>query len=225
MSLITNLLTNILESNRIDPYVDWLASFIVHNGIYAPSLLLLIEESGIPLPIPGDVYVAYTGYLISKHTITFQFGFISLLTAVLIGASILYYLSSHYGQVIVLRFGKYLHLNEKRLLTVEGWFKKYGFWVIIFGRHIPGFRVPITFFAGISGVPYPVFIASTFVSVIFWILFYISVGEKLGNNIKNFLHVHNYLFYLFICLFILFVGSIIYIVLHKKKKKQKANKS
>ncbi len=221
MSNLTNAFHTILESNKIDPYVDWLASFIVHNGIYAPSLLLLLEESGIPLPIPGDVYVAYTGYLISKHVISFQFGFISLLLAVLIGASILYYLSSHYGQIIVLKFGKYLHLNEKRLLTVEGWFKRYGFWVIIFGRHIPGFRVPITFFAGISGVPYPVFIASTFVSVIFWILFYLTIGGKVRNNINKLLHIHNYLFYGFVILFVIFLASIFYIILHKKRKSKK----
>lgn len=217
---LTNFLHSIIEAKSIDPYVDWLASFIIHHSIYAPSLLLLLEESGIPLPIPGDVYVAYTGYLISKHTISFQFGFFSLMIAVLIGASILYYLSSHYGQFIVLRFGKYLHLNEKRLLTVEKWFKRYGFWVIVFGRHIPGFRVPITFFAGISGVPYTVFIASTFVSVIFWILFYLTIGERVGANINKILHAHNYFFYVFVIIFIIFICSIIYIILHRRKKKR-----
>lgn len=216
-----NGLLSYFENSNIDRFTDWFGSFITHNGVIAPVLLLALEEAGVPLPIPGDVYVAYMGYLVSKGTLSFFPAFILLLTSVLIGSSILYYLSSLYGQRIVLKFGKYIHVNEKKLLRVEKYFKKYGILVIIFGRHIPGFRVPITFFSGMSGITYRTFILSTFISVIFWLLFYLSAGEQLGPKMLKLLHKSQnfYIYLLFFILFVIFIASAIYFRLYKNKKR------
>lgn len=211
-----NNLLNFFELSRLDPLTDWLGVFITHNGILAPILLLVLEESGIPLPIPGDVYIAYTGYLVSKGSIPYLSAFIILLLSVLVGASILYYLSSRYGQLIVLKFGRYIHLNERKLFTVEKKFRKYGIWVIIFGRHVPGFRVPITVFSGMSGISYKTFILGTFISVIFWIAFYLSVGQQLGTKILNLLHAHYSYYILLLIPFLVFISFFIYIHLRKK---------
>ncbi len=215
--MFKNLL-NFFETSRLDPLTDWLGVFITHNGILAPMLLLVLEESGVPLPIPGDVYISYTGYLVSKGSIPYFTAFILLLLSVLIGASILYYLSFRYGQIIVLKFGKYIHLDEKKLLTVEEKFRQYGIWVIIFGRHIPGFRVPITVFSGMSGISYKTFILGTFISVIFWIAFYLSVGRQLGTKILYLLHAHYSYYALLLIPFLVFIGFFIYIHLRKRKK-------
>ena len=206
------------ELNQIDPFTDWLGAFIVNNGIFAPMLALLLEEAGVPLPIPGDIDIAYAGYLVSKGAISYALAFALLLLSVVIGASILYYLSAVYGQAIVLKFGKYLHLNEKKLLTVEGKFRKYGVWVIIFGRHIPGFRIPITIFSGMSEVRYRTFILSTFVSVVFWILFYLSLGQRLGPRILKLLHGHHGYFILLIIPLIILTGFILYLRFMPKRK-------
>ncbi len=207
------------EYSQFDPLSDWLRVFIVHNGIFAPILLLTLDESGIPLPIPGDLYISFTGYLISKGSISYPIAFFLLLASILIGSSILFYLSSRYGQVIVLKFGQYIHLDEKKLLMVENKFRKYGIWVIIFGRHIPGFRVPITVFSGMSGISYKKFIFATFVSVVFWILFYLSLGQRLGNGVFILLRGNSFFFILFTVPFIMFFGSIIYIYIKSHIKK------
>ena len=125
---------------------------------------------------------------------------------------ILYYLSSWYGQIIVLNFGKYIHFDGKKLTTVEEKFRKYGAWVIIFRRHISGFRIPIMVFSGMSGVSYKTFIVSTFISVIFWILFYLSVGQQFGAKIVRLLHGHNGYFVLLLIPFLIFIGSILKVV-------------
>lgn len=216
-----NPLFSYLENSRIDPFTDWLRAFIIHNGIFAPMLLLMLEETGIPMPIPGDVYIAYTGYLVSRGALSYFSAFVFLLISVLIGASILYYLSFRYGQIIVLKLGKYFHFDEKKLFVVEKKYKKYGVWVIIFGRHVPGLRVPITIVSGMSGISYKTFITSTFISVIFWILFYLSVGQQLGIKILKFLHGHNGYFILLLIPFLIFAGSIFYLRFHSPKKPDK----
>lgn len=211
---------NFFESYQLEPFTDLVEAFLIHQGTYAPLLLLLLEEAGVPLPVPGDVVVAYTGYEVSRGNIPYIAAFLMLLIAVLIGSSILYYLSARFGQQIVLRFGHYIHLNEKKLLVVEEKFRKYGVWVIIFGRHIPGFRIPITVFAGMSDMTYKTFIGSTFISVIFWIPFYLAVGQSLGPKTMQLLKGHQQYFMIALIPFFIFIGSLLYALFNRKKESQ-----
>lgn len=175
----------------LDSSEDVISNFLHTQVLLGPLVLLLIEEMGVPLPVPGDVTIAFIGYEASQGLISYPVAFLILLVAVLVGSSVLFYLSSRFGQRVVLKIGKYIHVNEEKLLLVERNFKKYGPLVIIFGRHIPALRVPITVFAGISGVSYKTFILSTFVSVIPWIAFYLWLGAKLGNKVKGLFSQHH----------------------------------
>lgn len=217
-------LENISDIPYLDSIGDILVSLLQHQALFAPFLLLLVEESGIPIPVPGDIVVTYLGYQVAKGTIPYYLAFIELLAAVMIGSSVLYYLSSKYGQQIVLKVGKYIHLDEKKLVIVEQYFQKYGFLVIIFGRHIPGFRVPITIFSGMSNLSYKTFILSTFISVVFWILLYLSIGEKLGPRAIQLLNGHQQYFALVFLPFAIFIFSIIFVQVKKKFSKEKKAK-
>lgn len=210
-----------IEHYTSEPFVEWVEKFLSNQGVFAPILLLFLEEAGIPLPVPGDVVLAYTGFQVSQRTIAYPVAFLSLLFAVLVGSSILYYFSSKYGQMIVLKLGKYIHLSEHKLIIVEEKFKRYGPWVIIFGRHIPGFRIPITVFAGMSEITYKTFIVSTFISIIFWIPFYLSLGERLGPRTMQLFKGHPSYFLIAIIPFIIFIGSVIRIRIRDVQYKEK----
>jgi membrane protein DedA with SNARE-associated domain len=141
-----------------------------------------------------------------------------------VGSSILYALSSRYGQRIVLQFGKYLHVDAQKLLTVEEKFKRYGPWVIILGRHIPGFRIPITIFAGMSSIPYRTFLLSTCISVILWIALYLAIGKSLGAKTLSLLHAHHG-YYLFVVPIVICLLYVLYAALYKpKRRKEKERK-
>lgn len=157
-------------------------SMLRRSGIAAPFILLAGEEAGVPLPIPGDILIAYVGYRASTGVVSFPVAFGALLAAVLVGSSFLYYVSSRWGVMLVERLGRYLHVSEERLASAERRFQAHGAWFIIIGRHIPGLRIPITIFCGVSGVRYPLFLASTVVSVVFWIAFWLIVGTRLGRK-------------------------------------------
>lgn len=168
------------ENTIIDRLED-LTVMLIHHQIYlGPIIFLSIEELGIPLPVPGDLIIAYTGYEISQKHISYIGAYFILLAAIILGSSGLYFISRKYGQGIVLKLGKYLHLDEKKLQIVEEKFRKYGIFVIIFGRHIPGFRIPITVFAGISKISYKKFLLGELISITAWIAIYLYLGERLG---------------------------------------------
>lgn len=178
-----------INFSSLDRVEDLIVAFLASKFFLAPVLLLFIDESGIPLPT-SDFVIAYTGYEVAQGKITFLSAFLTLLIADLAGASILYYLCRTYGPMLVTRVGKFIDLDEKKLTTVQTYFRKYGVLVIIFGRHIPGFRIPITVFAGITKISYPTFIISTFVSVLFWIAFYLTLGQHLGPKTVKLVHTH-----------------------------------
>jgi len=198
-----------LENPWIAPLIDWIDVWLVDQPV-TPILLLAVEESGIPLPVPGDVIIAYTGYHVSQGLLPYPLALLLITCSILLGSSFLYWVSYKWGQMIVLRFGKFLHLHPQRLLTVEAKFRKYGPWVIIFGRHIPGFRIPITVFAGMSKVSYKTFILSTFISTIFWELFYLNLGIKLGPKVSVFLHTSSNFFLIATPIVIIIVGVFIF---------------
>lgn len=213
---------DLFNSRYFDGFEDFLLNFFQHNPIIAPFLMLILEEAGFPIPIE-DIVITYTGYQVAKGTISFFAAYVGLVTADLIGATILYYIASKYGQTLILKFGKYIHLNTHKLLLIEEKFKKYGALCIILGRHIPGFRVPITIFSGMSEVTYKTFIISTFLSIVWWIPIYLGIGQKLGPAAVSLFHRHTYLTLIFTLVPVILIIVLIFYLRGKKKKKKEKN--
>ena len=204
------------SSFSLDQLADWIQSFVVHQSFLAPIILLFLEEAGVPLPT-ADFVIAFTGYHVSLGDITYSQAFFILLIADLLGSSFLYFLCKDYGVKLINKFGKYIDLDKHKLDIVAQKFGKYGPLVIIFGRHIPGFRIPITVFSGISKMSYRTFIGSTILSVVFWISFYLSLGERLGPRTVKLLHAHGAFGLLFLLPIIFFLTPFFFLRTSKKK--------
>lgn len=166
---------------------------ILSQPYWWAAFLLLIEEAGIPIPI-GDLLVTYTGYQVFKGSLSFLSAFLLLLIADLIGASFLFFLCSRYGQLLINKTNKFLEIDQKKLDWLDRQFRRFGPLLIIFGRHLPGLRVPITVFAGLSGIRYRVFILSTLLSVGVWIPIYLVIGQRLGPQAVHLFHADARLF-------------------------------
>lgn len=165
---------------------------LVRFGPIGALLLLYIEESGIPVPVPGDVYVGYLGHL-ADSPLKWFLAWLGIIAAVLLGSTNLYLISRRWGRGLVRgRVGVLIHLSPRRLATAERWFSRWGALAIIFGRHIPGFRVPITVAVGIFGVPYRTVVFGVTVSTAVWAGFWLWVGAHFGARIGHFLGGHRW---------------------------------
>jgi membrane protein DedA with SNARE-associated domain len=176
--------------NSLDNIVDAIELFLVHQIFLAPIILLILEEVGVPVPF-ADIVIAYTGYQVALGRIPYFTAFALLLIADIIGATILYFVARRYGKTIIDKFGKYIDLDTDKLDVFEGFFRKYGPIAIIIGRHVYGFKVPITLFSGISKMPYRIFILSIAISDSFWVPFYLSIGRKLGPKTVHLFHIYH----------------------------------
>lgn len=203
----------------VDPYVDWLAHAIVSQSALAPLFLLLFEEAGVPLFIPGDTVLAYVGYQISISSATpLWLAVCVALVAVLIGSTFLFFASRLWGHIIIEKVGKFIFLKKEDLVKAEKLFQKYGAWTIIFGRHIPGMRIPLTIFAGTSGMRYRTFIMSTFASTIFWVFLALSIGLHYGVGLIHALRKHIGLSLVFVAFIALVIASLHFIGKYKTQK-------
>jgi membrane-associated protein len=172
--------------------------------------LLYVEESGIPLPAPGDVFVMYVGAHVPRNLASWIIAWLGLVGIVVLGATNLFFISRKFGRRLAEgRFAEVVHLSPERLDRAERWFKRYGVAAIIFGRHIPGFRVPITVAAGVLRVSYPVFAASVAVSTAIWAGVVMTIGINFGPRMEAFLRVHRETYFLWAAVVLVMIFVIV----------------
>ena len=181
----------------------------LHVYSYAPGFALLyIEESGIPLPAPGDVFVLYVGSHVPRNLFAWIAAWLGLIAVVVLGATNLFLISRKAGRRLAeSRIASYVHLSPERLARAEQWFARYGVLAIIFGRHIPGFRIPITVAAGVFRVRYPIFAMSVAVSTAIWAGVVIIIGINFGTRLEKFLALHREMYLLWGAVIVLLIGS------------------
>jgi membrane protein DedA with SNARE-associated domain len=170
---------------------DSIRSLLMQDGYLVGFALLYIEESGVPLFIPGDAFLAYVGHRLPHNVPVFLAAWIGFVLAVTFGATNLYLLSRRYGRrLLEHRFAGLLHLTPERLDTAERSFRRWGPWALIFGRHILGLRVPLTVAAGVLKLPYRTFAISVAISSAAWAAVFLMLGLFFGDSVERSLRSH-----------------------------------
>ncbi len=175
--------------DKAAPGVRFMVQLVVAHKALAIFTVIALEEIGVPLPLPGDVFIAYAGHLVARQRIGVATAFFSIVLGSMLGASVLYWLARRFGQPFVQKYGPYMHIKQKRLDMVERWFVRWGPAVIMLGRQIPGLRMVISVFAGVFGVSYPVFLASVTVAASIWAGMFLAIGYKLDRNLGPYMTI------------------------------------
>ncbi len=162
--------------------------FIQEWGGVAIFLVFLLEESGVPLPLPGDLALIWAGYRVASGQSLFVVVLLAVELATLIGASALYWLGLRGGRPLIVRYGRFLHIDEAKLLGAEHWVGRNALMAIFLGRIVPGFRIVTSVASGVFRVPYRTFLpalaAGTLVNAAFWT----GVGFYFGPGVIAMLH-------------------------------------
>ena len=179
-----------LEGGLAEGFLDLRQGFVWafrQFGAPVSLALLYIEESGLPLPVPGDVYVAILGHRAHGSISGLLTAWLAIIAVVCAGSTNLYLISRRWGvRIIEHPLARVFHMEPARLDRAKLWFDRWGVLAMIFGRHIPGFRVPLTVVAGTLRFPYRLFLPSVAVSTAIWAGVLLLVGDRFGRTFTRF---------------------------------------
>ena len=97
------------------------AAFLARWHYAGLFLVILAEEAGVPLPIPGDLFIAAMGFMAQRGGAAFLPTAAVVTTATVLGASILYLVSRHAGRPLLVRVARRFGFTEAREQRLEGW--------------------------------------------------------------------------------------------------------
>ena len=150
--------------------------------IYVTLFLFAFVENVFP-PSPSDLVVVIGGSLVSTGVISFIPALLLTTIGSVVGFMILFYFGSTVDRKVV-HSGKYKYIPVDAIEKVELWFKKYGYYVIIANRFMPGTRSVISFFAGMSMMNAKKTIILATISAFVWNAIIIYLGYFFGNNVS-----------------------------------------
>jgi len=162
-----------------------LSSFLEQHGVLAGFMVILIEETGVPVPVPGDFLMMGVGIHARQGRVELWQALLIMELATLIGATILYVVSARAGRDLVYRYGRYIHLTPARLDQAERWLTHHGAAAIVAGRLTPGLRMATVIASGVFGVTLWRFLPSLALGAFVYILAYTLLGYFVGPPILD----------------------------------------
>ncbi len=167
---------------------DALLSFADYHIYAALFLLLFLEESGIPLPAPGDTVILLAGAQIDRGEASVPIVVLLVVVATLMGSTILYWISRMGGMPVLLRVSQFLRIRPERIDKTGAWIRRHRGVAIVFGRLTPGLRTITTIASGIFQVDYAAFLVYTCISATIWAGIYIFLGVAIHSFYRNVAH-------------------------------------
>src|SRR5919202_2453001 len=167
--------------------MDWwdevrlaMAAFLDQHGLVAAFVFLLIEEAGVPVPVPGDFVMLILGVRARAGEVALWQAIAVMEAATLIGATFLYTAARLAGRGLVYRYGRFVRLSPERLDSTEQWLKLHGSRAVFLGRLVPGLRIVTAVACGVFEVPVWVFVPAMALGALVYIVAYTLAGYFLG---------------------------------------------
>lgn len=148
---------------------------------YAGVFILMVLESAT-LPVPSEVVLPFAGYLTYLGQLNFWAVVVVATLGSLLGTTIDFGIGYYLGRPAVLRFGRYVRLNESHLVMIESWFKRRGSFAVFALRFVPLARTLVAFPAGVGKMNVAKFLLYSSVGIFLWDLALVYVGWLFGNS-------------------------------------------
>ena len=115
------------------------------------SIFLLIALESLGLPLPGEtVLVGAAIYAGQTHQLNIILIVFAAASGGALGGTIGFWLGRIFGPKLTEKYGPYIGLTPRRIVLGEYLFKKWGGWIIFFGRFVALLRVLAAILAGLN---------------------------------------------------------------------------
>lgn len=184
-----------------------------YPGIFG---LMILEASS--LPIPSEVVLPFSGYLVSLGRLDFVATLFVASVAAICGSLIDYQIGLRGVEVLTKRriLGRAI-FSVDQLKYADKWFDRYGSVMVLLGRLIPGIRTLISFPAGAAKMPLTKFLVFTTAGCVLWNTILIYIGYYLGSNWTEVAGVSHYIIIAVVAG--LLAAFVLYKIIRRRKKK------
>lgn len=167
----------------IQNVIDWI-EVLPPVGIYLIFFGIAYIENIVP-PMPGDVIVAFGGYLAAEGVVSFTILLMVTVVASVIGFMNMYWFGYKWGaqleenqeQHFILKF-----LDYKYFKKGKKWMSKWGQWVVFGNRFLAGTRSVISLTTGISKLKISSTLMNSFLSSLLWNALLLGSGWYVKDN-------------------------------------------
>lgn len=148
--------------------------------IYVLLGLSAFVENVFP-PIPGDTITAFGAFLVGTKRLHFFWVYLSTTLGSLSGFMFLFWVGAWLGRHFFIE-KDYRFFKARDIIRAEDWFRRYGYFLVLINRFLPGIRSAISIAGGFSGLKGFRVALLALISSGVWNLIWIALGYFLGSN-------------------------------------------
>jgi membrane protein DedA with SNARE-associated domain len=163
-----------------------LTQLISQYGYWVVMLFVGVESIGIP--VPGEtMLLAAAIYAGTTHNLDISLVIAAASVGAVIGDNIGYWFGREFGYELVLRFGRYIHLDQRKMKLGMYLFLKHGGKVVFFGRFVAVLRAFAALLAGINQMDWRRFLVANVAGGVTWAMIIGLAGYNLGKQARHLL--------------------------------------
>jgi membrane protein DedA with SNARE-associated domain len=162
----------------------WIQDLIQACGLWFVFAVVMLESSG--LPVPGETALV-TAAIYAGSTHQFSIASVVLVAAAgaIIGDNIGYLIGRFVGIALIMRYGRYVRLDEPRLKLGQYLFLRHGGKIVFFGRFVAFLRVFAALLAGLNRMRWPHFLVMNALGGICWAALFGGGAYLFGEQIRR----------------------------------------
>jgi membrane protein DedA with SNARE-associated domain len=153
-------------------WVGWVLS-----GGYWGIIVLMAMESSI-FPVPSEIVIPPAAFLAAQGKLSFTGVVLAGTVGSYLGSAITYWISRLVGRPLIIKYGRFVFINPKKLEQTEQWLARYQTGGIFFARLLPVVRHLISIPAGIVRMDFKAFSAVTIIGSGIWCWILAWLGAK-----------------------------------------------
>ena len=159
---------------------------LLHDyGYLGVALAVGLESTG--LPFPGETTLVAAALLAGKtHSLNIWVIIACASIGAIIGDNLGYWIGREIGFRVLVHYGGYIGLNEKRIKVGEYLFQRHGGKIVFFGRFVALLRPLAAVLAGLNQMNWPRFVFFNAAGGVLWATLYGLAAFYLGKEIETF---------------------------------------
>ena len=166
------------------PFLHHLHDFISTYGYFAVFVIVFLESAGVPMP--GETALVSASIFAGQGVLDIKYVIGCAAVAAIIGDNAGYWVGREFGFPIVLKYGRYVRIDEARLKLGQYLFQRHGGKIVFFGRFVAVLRAFAALLAGINRLDWGRFFTFNALGGVVWASIFGFGGFFLGHAFEHY---------------------------------------